>query len=114
MLLLGAIPWRQLMTAAPQVVETAVEIYDLARGKRRGRPALGPAATDDLRGLRTEVAYLAERIDSLEGAAESQAELIARMARTDAALLRWVIALTVLTSLSIAVAAAALIAVLIL
>lgn len=106
---LAAVPWREIVTAVPRVMETAVDVYDSVRGQRRPRPGRIAAGPNDLGALRGDLVKLEERVDSLEGRSEVQAELIAQMTRHDAALLRWLIVLTLVLFVTVAVAAVAIV-----
>ena len=61
------------------------------------------------RPLRADVTELQERLDTLEGNDEAQAELIAQMTRHEAALLRWLMVLGLTSVVTGAVAITALI-----
>lgn len=106
LVLLAAVPWREIVTAVPRVMETAVDVYDTVRGQKRPRSARRASGPGD---LSKDLQDLEERVDSLEGRSEVQAELIAQMTRHDAALLRWLIVLTLVLFVTVAVAAVAIV-----
>ena len=89
--LLNKVQWRLLIEGATNVVNTALTLSDRldARNKERQRSRPDGQA-DTLSALGTEVTQIRERLDTTEGAARQQAELISRMAAQEEAILRGV------------------------
>ena len=78
---LAGVPWLKLVTVVPAAVNAAAKLYDSVRGRTRSRP------TQDLTGLQ-------KRLDAIEADQETQTELMAQLTQHHAALLRWLLVLT--------------------
>ena len=107
--ILAIVPWKKLADNAPRMVDVALDVYERVRSQRRPRLSSKTVKPDDLpQLLRADVSELQERVDSLEGNSEAQAELIAQMAQHEHAFLRWLIVLTLVLGVTSAVAIVAL------
>lgn len=83
---LGTIPWKDIIIAAPSVVEAARRLYDTAR-RRTNHPEPRPAASsDDLLAVSNRVNEIQARLREIEAADERQAELITCIAEQTEAL----------------------------
>ena len=78
---LAGVPWLKLITVAPPMMNAAAKLLDTVKGRAR------PRATQDLTGLQ-------KRLDTIEGHQETQTELMAQLTQHHAALLRWLLMLT--------------------
>ena len=78
---LAGVPWLKLVTVAPQLVNTVTKLYEIVKGPGPSRP------TQDLTGLQ-------KRLDAIEGYQETQTELMVQLTQHHAALLRWLLVLT--------------------
>ena len=87
-----------VLNATPKILEASVKIYDRVRGRppriprNQGEPD-GPSV------LRTDVTELEERVASLESTDEEQAALLTRVTQHNAALVRWLLILTLASAL---------------
>ena len=96
-----------VINAAPKILDASVKIYD----RVRGRPTRPPRSQDEPDGpsaLRTDITELEERVASIESTDEDQAALLTRVTEHNAALVRWLTALTTAFAVMSAVAIAAL------
>ena len=94
---LSAVPWKEVINATPKVMDATVKLVDRISARQPRRLRRDTTEPDDVPSLRTDIAELQERLDVLEGNDEAQAELIAQMARHEAALLRWIIILSLIS-----------------
>ena len=78
---LANVPWTELIRAAPRMMESAVKLYDSVSGRQRQRLPRDTGSADGIPTLRADVTELQERLDTLEGNDEAQADLIAQMTR---------------------------------
>ena len=97
----------ELIKLAPRLVEEGRRVYESVRGRPRSQAPKTPAKSVTILSLRSTVENLQERLEALEAHNESQAELIARITRYQAALLRWLFWLTLFSVATGAVALAA-------
>lgn len=93
---LAGVPWLKLVTVAPQLVNTVTKLYEIVKGPGPSRP------TQDLTGLQ-------KRLDAIERDQETQSELMAQLAQHNAALLRWLIVLILVSVVLSGVAIAGLV-----
>ena len=103
---LAAMAGLELIRLAPRLIEEGRRVYEAVRGSS-GSP--GPAGSDAVRDLNSEVSGMRERLEAIESREESQARLIAEMTRYQAALLRWLLWLALAAGAAAALALAALI-----
>ena len=106
---LAAVPWVELIKAAPKIAEETRKWYDSARGREPRRSSDGAPKGDSLPMLRADLKEVQERLDASESNEQAQAKLIDGMARHQAGLVRWVMALTVVAVLTSGAAIAALV-----
>lgn len=107
--IMASIPWTELIKAAPILMESTRKLYESVRNRPPRTSQPSKANSDDIPTLRADLSELQERTNSLEANNEEQAELIAQMARHQAAMLRWLTILALTTVVTGAVAIAALI-----
>ena len=88
--LLGAVPWKEIVTATPRVMEVAAKLLDNAQQRRRPTSKSG-AEDDSLPKLRAD---LERQLGELERHEIEQTELISQMAQQEEALLRGMQALS--------------------
>ena len=108
-LLLAAVPWTELIKAAPKMMDSAVKLYENMSGRQPRRPSRGTNKVDDIPALREDLTELQKHLDMLENNDKAQADLIAQMTRHQAALTRWLIMLTLTSVVTGIVAIAALV-----
>ena len=90
----------ELIKAAPRLVESGLKLHDTV-GRRQPRHSAETAPEGDgVAAWRATVAELHERIDSLEDNERALGELVVQMARQHTQLVRWVMALTVVSLLT--------------
>lgn len=106
---MAAVPWVEIIKAAPKIAEETRKWYDSARGRQPRQPSEGAPKGDGIPALRADLKVVQERLDVSESNEQAQAELITRMARHQAGLVRWVMALTVVAVLTSVAAVAALV-----
>lgn len=78
---LGAVPWKDILLAAPSIVESAHRLCEGLSKRHRRQTEATPGAD-----LASAVADVKVRLEALEGSQTRQAELIARMAQQEEAL----------------------------
>ena len=78
---LAGVPWFKLIAVAPPMMNAAAKLLDTVKGRAR------PQTTQDLTALQ-------KRLDTIEGHQETQTELMAQLTQHHAALLRWLLMLT--------------------
>ncbi len=105
----SSIPWTEVIKAAPKLAEVGAKIYETARGTQRNRQARNNNVTTNGGTSDKEFSALQDRLDALEDNGEAQAEIIAQMARHQAALVRWVIVLGLSSIVTGAIAVTALV-----
>ncbi len=93
---LAGIPWLKLITAAPPMMNATTKLLETVKGRVHARPA------QDFTGLQ-------KRLDTIEGHQETQAELMAQLTQHHAALLRWLLMLTLAFAVIGGIAIAALV-----
>lgn len=106
---MAAVPWVELIKATPKIARESREWYDRIRGGQPRQPSGDTPEGDSLPALRADLKEVQERLDVSESNEQAQAELITQMARHQAGLVRWVMALTVVAVLTSAAAIAALV-----
>lgn len=79
--LLAGVPWLKLITVAPPMMNAAAKLLESIKGRVR------PRYTQDLAGLQ-------KRLDAIESHQETQTELMAQLTQHHAALMRWLVMLT--------------------
>ena len=98
----------ELIKVAPKLIEEGRKVYESVRDRPRPQTPQVPAKSVTLLTLRSTVADLQEHLEAIEAHEESQAELIARMTRFQAAILRWLFWLALFSVATGALALAAL------
>ena len=78
---LAGVPWLKLVTVVPAAMNAAAKLYEIVKGPGPSRP------TQDLTGLQ-------KRLDVIEGYQETQTELMVQLTQHHAALLRWLLVMT--------------------
>ena len=97
----------ELIKLAPRLVDEGRKVYESVRGRPRPQASQTPAKSVTILSLRSTVEHIQERLEAQEAHNESQAELVARITRYQAALLRWLFWLTLFSVATGAVALAA-------
>ena len=86
---MASVPWKEVITTAPKVMDSGLRLYESVRNRNRTRPTQGTdPEIDSLPELRREMRGIQDRLGALEGNEVEQAELISQMAKQEEALLR--------------------------
>ena len=72
---LSVVPWKDIIKAAPPIVESSRKLYDSVRKKRKYSSPEASPESDSLLTLSDQITEIQARLNDLETNDESQAEL---------------------------------------
>src|SRR6185295_3674034 len=81
---LKAVPWSTIIANAPLLVDGAKKLASMVRSKPESAVAVRPAGSTFTGGPQSELAWLQERVERLEEEQRQSAELLRKMAETNA------------------------------
>lgn len=84
---LKAVPWTDLVQAAPGIVKGARKLYTTVRGGAAAKPAEAPPFTGSADGLDARVIQIENRLAALMAEQQASAELIRNLAEQNARLI---------------------------